>query len=210
VCARASSELHGNNVTIGEHPVAVVCHAFWQSKLGGSPDVLGRTITLNTAAFTIVGVVPPGFNGLWLESPVRLTLDPLTQGYSNLRGQIAAPLYTLAGMVALVLLIACANSANLILSRGASRKREIAVRLSIGASRARVIRKLLAESLLLVAIAAAAGLTAANLGSSLLLRSALGISAGASPITASPGLACIGLYAWRIHPHGRGTALLLQ
>jgi predicted permease len=252
-----------DNLTIGHHPVAVVSHAFWQRKLGGSLDVLGRSIDLNGAPFTIVGVAPPGFNGLWLESPVdlwiplmmqaaahyqqnfsssnadgdkpwpnqegilwldvmvrppgnlpalqgvfqrwlegharqvssgidrqlflrqRLILDPLAQGYSNIRGQIEAPLYALAGMVALVLLIACANSVNLILARGASRQREIAVRLSVGASRARVIRQLLTESFLLVAIAAAAGMMAANLGSALLVRAALGISAGASPIAAS-------------------------
>ena len=252
-----------DNVTVGTDPVAVVSHAFWQQKLGGSSDVLGRNINLNGAQFTIIGVAPAVFNGLWLESPVdvwiplmmqaaahyqqnfsssdaeddkpwpkqdgirwldvmvrrqknlpalqgvfqqwldrhanqvgsgidrqlflrqRLILDPLMQGYSNIRGQIEAPLYALAGMVSLVLLIACANSANLILSRGAARQREIAVRLSIGASRARVIRQLLTESLLLVAIAATAGITAANPGSSLLIRAALGSSPSGSPITAS-------------------------
>jgi predicted permease len=252
-----------DNLTIGQHPVTVVSHAFWQRKLGGSPAVLGRSIDLNGAPLTIVGVAPPGFNGLWLESPVdtwipllmqaaahyqqnfsssnadedkpwpnqegirwldvmvrtpgnlpalqgvfqrwlegharqvssgidrqlflhqRLILDPLAQGYSNVRGQIEAPLYALVGMVALVLLIACANSVNLILARGASRQREIAVRLSVGASRARVFRQLLTESFLLVAIAAAAGMLAARIGSSLLVRAALGASAAASPITAS-------------------------
>jgi predicted permease len=115
----------------------------------------------------------------------RLILDPLAQGYSNVRGQIEAPLYALAGMVALVLLIACANAVNLILARGASRQLEIAVRLSVGASRARVFRQLLTESFLLVALAAAAGMLAARFGSSLLVQAALGVSAGASPITAS-------------------------
>ena len=234
-----------DNLTIGQHPVAVVSHAFWQRRQGGSPKVLGRSIDLNGAPFTIVGVAPPGFNGLWLESPVdtwiplmmqaaahyqqnfsstnahedkpwpnqegirwldvmvrtpgnlpalqgvfqrwlegharqvssgidrqlflhqRLILDPLAQGYSNVRGKIEPPLYALAAMVVLVLLIACTNSVNLILARGASRQREIAVRLSVGASRARVSRQLLTESFLLVAIVAAAGLLAARFGSSL-------------------------------------------
>ena len=115
----------------------------------------------------------------------RLLLDPLMRGYSNLRGQIEAPLYALAGMVALVLLIACANSANLILSRGAARQREIAVRLSIGASRQRIIRQLLTESFFLVAIAATAGLAAAYFSSRLLVRAALGASTGSSSIVAS-------------------------
>jgi predicted permease len=114
----------------------------------------------------------------------RLLLDPMARGYSNLRGRIGAPLYAVAGMVALVLLVACANSANLILSRGASRQREIAVRLSIGASRGRVIRQLLTETFLLVALASAAGVAAAYLTSNLLVRAALGIAAGPSPVTA--------------------------
>jgi predicted permease len=230
--------------------------------LGGSTDVLGRTINLNGAHFTIVGVAPAGFNGLWLESPVdvwiplmmqaearyqqnfssnnadenkpwpnqegirwldlmvrtynrlpalegvfehwlerqagqvtgetnrrlllqqRLLLAPMSRGYSNQRGRIEAPLFALAGMVALVLLIACANSANLILARGASRQREMAARLSIGASRGRLIRQLLTESFLLVAIATVCGVAAAYLSSSLLVRAALGIGAGPSPIHA--------------------------
>lgn len=53
-----------DNVTVGIDPVAVVSHAFWQQKLGGSADVLGRNISLNGAQFTIIGVAPAVFNGL--------------------------------------------------------------------------------------------------------------------------------------------------
>jgi predicted permease len=245
----------GDNLRIGDHPVAVVSHAFWQSRLGGSANVVGRSVDLNGALFTIVGVAPEGFHGLWLEAPVdiwiplmmqaaahyqqnfsssnsdedkpwpnqegirwldlmvrtrgslpalngvfqrwleqkapdisggadrqiflqqRLTLDPMARGFSRQRGEIQGPLFALAAMVALVLGIAGANSASLILARGALRRREIAVRLSIGASRKRVIRQLFTETCLLVAIAFAAGLTAAYLAGGFLLRAALGTTA---------------------------------
>ena len=78
-----------------------------------------------------------------------LTFVPFAQGLSNLRGQFAPPLYVLLGMAALILALACANTANLLLARAEARRREIAVRLSIGASRGRVIRQLLTESIVL-------------------------------------------------------------
>ncbi|MBV8819029.1 MAG: ABC transporter permease, partial [Acidobacteriaceae bacterium] len=255
-----------DNVEVGQHPVAVVSHAYWQKK-GGSASTLGRSVHLNGATFTIIGVAGADFNGLWLESPVdiwiplmmqavahyqqnfsssnadmempwpkqegirwldfivrkpeslpalrvvfqqwlqghaaeitdaadrqlflrqQLTFDPVARGFSYARSEIQGPLSVLAGMVALVLLIACANSANLMLARGAARQREMAVRLSIGASRSRVIRQLLTETCLLVTIATALGVTAGQLGNGLLVRAALGVSSS-TPVQAN--------FDWRV------------
>jgi predicted permease len=111
----------------------------------------------------------------------RLVLEPFAHGSSNLRAQFSTPLYALMAMVALLLLIACANTANLLLARATTRQREMAVRLSIGASRARVMGQLLIESLMLGALAAAVGLAIAPLASELLVRMTMGLDSGPLP-----------------------------
>ena len=217
--------LEGEDQAGRDHEV-VLSYDFWRSHFAGSRAIVGQDIRMNETTYTVVGVMPRGFEfpiypgyrpQMWKpqnwtaqERAVRdnhnygviarlkpdVTLeqakaelgticDRLAQQYpkdnkgwggtaipvrEDLVGDVRTPLLVLLGAVVFVLLIACANIANLVLAKTLSRRREVAIRSALGASRRRLLQQVLAETVLLALAGGALGLLFAHYGTLFIVK----------------------------------------
>lgn len=216
----------------GSARVALLSHGSWQDRFGGDPNLIGRSIRLDGVAYTVVGVMPPGFEfpppivlegaiptedtEVWVpfamdmkngnrgahfmtvvgrlkrdvdmrraDEEMKAIAERLAEQYPSsnagwdvtltaldrqVLGDVSAQLLILLGAVCLVLLIGCVNVANLLLARGATRVKELALRASLGAERGRLAGQMLTESLELALLGGVAGLAIAVWGSRALVH----------------------------------------